>query len=61
MAKLQAELDATQRKKQDLMDSIDLCGKKLERATQLISGLGGEKTRWTEAAERLKARPFFLH
>lgn len=54
MAKLQAELDATQKRKQDLMDSIDLCGKKLERATQLISGLGGEKTRWTEAAQQLK-------
>uniref|UniRef100_A0A5K3FFM7 Dynein axonemal heavy chain 3 n=2 Tax=Mesocestoides corti TaxID=53468 RepID=A0A5K3FFM7_MESCO len=54
MAKLQAELDAAQKKKQDLIENIDLCGKKLERATQLISGLGGEKTRWTAAAKRLK-------
>lgn len=29
---------------------VDLCKKKLERATQLIGGLGGEKTRWNEMA-----------
>ncbi|KAK3734119.1 hypothetical protein RRG08_000032 [Elysia crispata] len=33
---------------------VDLCGKKLERAEKLIGGLGGEKTRWTEAAESLE-------
>lgn len=54
MAKLQEELAAAQKKKQDLSDQIDLCGKKLERATQLIRGLGGEKSRWTEAAQELK-------
>lgn len=54
MAKLEEELDATQKKRQDLIDQIDLCGKKLERASQLISGLGGEKSRWTEAARELK-------
>lgn len=27
---------------------MDLCQKKLERATKLIGGLGGEKTRWRE-------------
>lgn len=54
MRALQDELSATQHKKQDLMDNIDLCGKKLDRATKLISGLGGEKTRWTAAAEKLK-------
>lgn len=31
----------------------DLCNKKLQRATDIISGLGGEKQRWTEAAENL--------
>jgi len=30
---------------------VDLCAKKLERAEKLIGGLGGEKQRWTEAAE----------
>lgn len=60
MEKLQNELDATQKKKQDLEDNIDLCGKKLERATQLISGLGGEKSRWTAAAETLKVTRLFI-
>lgn len=31
----------------------ELCTAKLERAEKLISGLGGEKTRWTEAAARM--------
>ena len=32
---------------------VDLCSKKLERAEQLIGGLGGEKTRWSEMAFNL--------
>lgn len=34
---------------------MDLCGKKLVRAEKLIGGLGGEKDRWTQAAEDLQA------
>lgn len=30
-----------------------MCSKKLERAEQLIGGLGGEKTRWSEMASNL--------
>ena len=33
---------------------MDLCGKKLVRAEKLIGGLGGEKSRWTAAAENLQ-------
>ena len=33
-------------------DVID-CGNKLDRARTLISGLGGEKARWSEESERL--------
>lgn len=33
---------------------MDLCGKKLDRAKKLIGGLGGEKTRWTEASDLLQ-------
>lgn len=29
---------------------VDLCSKKLSRATQLIESLGGEKARWNEMA-----------
>ena len=32
---------------------MDLCSKKLERAEQLIGGLGGEKSRWSETALNL--------
>ncbi|CAH1783738.1 unnamed protein product, partial [Owenia fusiformis] len=41
-------------KKEQLEFQVDLCGKKLVRAEKLISGLGGEKTRWTQAAENLQ-------
>ncbi|XP_053147136.1 dynein axonemal heavy chain 12 isoform X3 [Hemicordylus capensis] len=33
---------------------VDLCGKKLERAEKLIGGLGGEKSRWSNAANDLQ-------
>lgn len=51
---LQDQLDEMQMKKQELEDNIELCSKKLDRAEKLISGLGGEKNRWTEAAASLK-------
>ena len=35
-------------KKKKLEDNLQLCEKKLERAEQLIGGLGGEKSRWTD-------------
>lgn len=54
--KLQAlndQFDAMTTKKKDLEDNIDLCSKKLDRAEKLIGGLGGEKDRWTQAADTL--------
>uniref|UniRef100_A0A8B9BSS7 Dynein axonemal heavy chain 12 n=1 Tax=Anser brachyrhynchus TaxID=132585 RepID=A0A8B9BSS7_9AVES len=33
---------------------VDLCAKKLERAEKLIGGLGGEKSRWNNAANDLQ-------
>lgn len=54
--KLQAlndKFEAMTQKKKDLENKIDLCSKKLDRAEKLIGGLGGEKDRWTEAAEIL--------
>lgn len=33
---------------------VDLCAKKLDRAQKLIGGLGGEKSRWTQAAKDLQ-------
>ncbi|XP_026150549.1 dynein heavy chain 7, axonemal isoform X2 [Mastacembelus armatus] len=53
LARLQETLDANKNKKADLENQVDLCSKKLERAEQLIGGLGGEKTRWNEMAFNL--------
>jgi hypothetical protein len=36
-----------------LEGEVEVCSAKLERAEKLISGLGGEKARWTEAAAAL--------
>lgn len=44
--KQQAELDA-------LKAEHEMCRLKKERATDIITGLGGEKTRWTETAAEL--------
>ncbi|ALC43064.1 CG17150 [Drosophila busckii] len=41
------------REKKRLEDEIDNCEKKLNRAEKLLGGLGGEKTRWGEAAKNL--------
>lgn len=32
---------------------VEMCTKQLERATELIGGLGGEGDRWASAAEKL--------
>ena len=42
------QLDEVVGKKKKLEDNLELCEKKLERAEQLIGGLGGEKSRWTD-------------
>eukprot|EP00898_Chlorokybus_atmophyticus_P008353 jgi/Chlat1/8519/Chrsp80S07812 len=51
LAELDSQLRSTQSKKESLERDVDLCAKKIERATKLIGGLGGEKKRWTAAAE----------
>lgn len=53
---LNDELNAMIKKKEDLENNIELCSQKLIRAEKLIGGLGGEKNRWTEAAEQLGIR-----
>ncbi|KAM7316207.1 hypothetical protein ACRRTK_024887 [Alexandromys fortis] len=53
LAKLQDTLELNKQKKADLENQVDLCSKKLERAEQLIGGLGGEKTRWSNSALEL--------
>lgn len=50
VAKLEEVLEMESDKLQKLMDEADLCRKKLQRAEELINGLGGEKHRWSNAA-----------
>ncbi|KAM9343831.1 dynein axonemal heavy chain 12-like [Pholidichthys leucotaenia] len=40
--------------KAQLEFQVDLCAKKKDRAENLIAGLGGEKTRWSKAADDLQ-------
>ena len=47
-------------KAQELNDNIEDCGKKLVRAEKMISGLEGEKVRWTETVEKLNVQKGFL-
>ena len=51
---LQDQFEAANNKKAELEANIDLCGKKLIRAKQLIDGLGGEKSRWEEFVVELE-------
>ncbi|XP_069471802.1 dynein axonemal heavy chain 7 isoform X2 [Ambystoma mexicanum] len=53
LAKLEVTLEENKQKKADLENQVDLCSKKLDRAEQLIGGLGGEKTRWSLTAIKL--------
>ncbi|XP_068804373.1 dynein axonemal heavy chain 7 isoform X1 [Struthio camelus] len=53
LALLQQTLESKKQEKADLENQVDLCSKKLQRAEQLIGGLGGEKTRWNETALEL--------
>lgn len=53
LAALHKELSINKQKKVELENKVNLCTKKLERAEQLIGGLGGEKQRWIENAKAL--------
>ena len=46
LATLETQLADATKEKADLEFQVDLCGKKLVRAEELIQGLGGEKSRW---------------
>lgn len=57
---LQQQLADCTARKEELGRKVKECEVKLERAEQLIGGLGGEKTRWTEAADDLGRSFTFL-
>ncbi|XP_015752501.1 PREDICTED: dynein heavy chain 12, axonemal-like [Acropora digitifera] len=54
LANLKLSFAEMTEKKQQLEFQVELCGKKLERAEKLIGGLGGEKDRWSTAAQSLQ-------
>uniref|UniRef100_A0A3Q1B603 Dynein axonemal heavy chain 12 n=1 Tax=Amphiprion ocellaris TaxID=80972 RepID=A0A3Q1B603_AMPOC len=54
LAALQKTFEEKTEEKAQLEFQVDLCARKLERAEKLIGGLGGEKTRWSEAADDLQ-------
>ncbi|KAM4737020.1 LOW QUALITY PROTEIN: dynein axonemal heavy chain 12-like [Anableps anableps] len=54
LSALQKTFDEKTEEKALLEYQVDLCAKKLERAEKLIGGLGGEKTRWSKAADDLQ-------
>ncbi|KAJ2953863.1 hypothetical protein O0L34_g1493 [Tuta absoluta] len=56
LAELEAALAEQNRQQKIMDDQVATCMSKLKRAEMLISGLGGEKTRWTHIAAELKAR-----
>ncbi|XP_037628190.1 dynein heavy chain 12, axonemal [Sebastes umbrosus] len=54
LAALQKTFEDKTEEKVQLEFQVDLCARKLERAEKLIGGLGGEKTRWSKAADDLQ-------
>ena len=53
IAELEAGFKAANDEKISLANQVDMCEKKLDRAGKLISGLGGERTRWTQMVSTL--------
>ncbi|KAG5839016.1 hypothetical protein ANANG_G00229870 [Anguilla anguilla] len=54
LAALQRTFEEKTEEKAQLELQVELCASKLERAEKLIGGLGGEKTRWSIAADDLQ-------
>ncbi|NXE11184.1 DYH7 protein, partial [Lophotis ruficrista] len=54
LAALEQSFTEKTEEKANLEFQVDLCAKKLERAEKLIGGLGGEKSRWNNAANDLQ-------
>lgn len=53
---VKAEYDKAMAEKQALVDDYDTCLRKMTAASELISGLGGEKERWTEQSKEFEAQ-----
>ncbi|XP_064287158.1 dynein axonemal heavy chain 5-like isoform X3 [Passer domesticus] len=51
---VQAMYDTAVREKQDLLDDAEACRRKMNNASALIEGLGGEKLRWTASSKNFQ-------
>jgi dynein heavy chain len=56
LAALERSLQEADDRKCSLQQQVTDCANKLRRAEALITGLGGEKTRWTEMSRQLQLR-----
>ena len=53
IANLEASFNEANAKKEQLVVDVEQCRARLERAVSLMSGLGGERVRWTKSCEDL--------
>jgi dynein heavy chain len=53
---VQAKFDETMRKKQALETDAETCKRKMNSASALIGGLGGEKERWTQQSKEFDSQ-----
>ena len=56
VAQLKADYAEACRRRQELADDVDMCAKKLRRAEALMTGLGSERIRWSEAEIKLNEK-----
>uniref|UniRef100_A0A8C8ED16 Dynein axonemal heavy chain 5 n=1 Tax=Otus sunia TaxID=257818 RepID=A0A8C8ED16_9STRI len=53
---VQAMYDSAMKEKQALLDDAEACRRKMNNATALIEGLGGEKLRWTASSKNFQSQ-----
>lgn len=56
LREVKEQYDKAVMEKQRLTDAANSCLRKMNTATTLINGLGGEKVRWTQQSKEFKAQ-----